>query len=55
MSLGMVLALAGAVLSTALAGIGSAWGVGLAGQAAAGVVAEDPDQFAKEVIRVLEV
>ena len=32
-----------AVLSTALAGIGSAWGVGLAGQAAAGVVAEDPD------------
>ncbi len=50
MSLGMVLALAGAVLSTALAGIGSAWGVGLAGQAAAGVVAEDPDQFAKVLI-----
>ncbi|MBO7709956.1 MAG: V-type ATP synthase subunit K [Lachnospiraceae bacterium] len=50
MSLGMVLALTGAVLSTALAGIGSAWGVGLAGQAAAGVVAEDPDQFAKVLI-----
>ena len=50
MSLGMVLALAGAVLSTALAGVGSAWGVGLAGQAAAGVVAEDPDQFAKVLI-----
>ncbi len=50
MSLGMVLALTGAVLATALAGIGSAWGVGLAGQAAAGVVAEDPDQFAKVLI-----
>ena len=37
-------------MSTALAGIGSAWGVGLAGQAAAGVVAEDPDQFAKVLI-----
>ena len=47
MSLGMVFALTGAVLATILAGMGSAWGVGLAGQAAAGVVAEDPDQFAK--------
>jgi len=50
MSTGMVLALLGAVLSTVLAGIGSAWGVGMAGQAAAGVVAEDPDQFAKVLI-----
>ena len=50
MSLGMVFALIGAVLSTALAGIGSAWGVGVAGQAAAGVVSEDPDQFAKVLI-----
>lgn len=50
MSLGMVLALLGAVLATALAGIGSAWGVGIAGQAAAGVVAEDPEQFAKVLI-----
>ena len=50
MSLGMVFALTGAVLSTILAGMGSAWGVGLAGQAAAGVVAEDPDQFAKVLL-----
>lgn len=50
MSLGMVLALLGAVLATALAGIGSAWGVGLAGQAASGVTAEDPEQFAKVLI-----
>ena len=48
--MGMVYALLGAVLSTALAGIGSAWGVGMAGQAAAGVTAEDPDQFAKVLI-----
>lgn len=50
MSLGMVFALAGAALATALAGVGSAWGVGIAGQAAAGVTAEDPDQFAKVLI-----
>ena len=50
MSMGMVWALLGAVLATALAGIGSAWGVGKAGQAAAGVTAEDPDQFAKVLI-----
>ncbi len=53
MTLGMVLALTGAVLSTALAGIGSAWGVGIAGQAAAGVVSEDPEQFAKVLIMQL--
>lgn len=50
MSTGMVWALLGAALATALAGIGSAWGVGIAGQAAAGVTAEDPDQFAKVLI-----
>ena len=42
---GIVLAAAAAVLSAALAGIGSAMGVGMAGQAAAGVVSEDPDRF----------
>ena len=50
MSMGMVWALLGAALATALAGIGSAWGVGIAGQAAAGVTAEDPDQFAKVLL-----
>ena len=50
MNSGMVFAILGAALSTALAGIGSAWGVGIAGQAAAGVVSEDPDQFAKVLL-----
>jgi len=50
MSTGMVLALTGAVLATILAGIGSALGVRLAGQAAAGVTAEQPDLFAKVLI-----
>ncbi len=50
MSLGFTLALIGAALATILAGIGSAWGVGIAGQAAAGVVSEQPDQFAKVLI-----
>ncbi len=36
-----------------LAGIGSAIGVGIAGQAAAGVVTEDPDKFAKVLIMQL--
>ncbi len=50
MNMGMVFAILGAALSAALAGIGSAWGVGIAGQAAAGVVSEDPDQFAKVLL-----
>ena len=44
---GIVWALLGAAISVALAGIGSAIGVGTAGRAAAGVVTEDPDKFAK--------
>ena len=50
MSLGMVFAVLGAALSTLFAGMGSAWGVGMAGQAAAGVVSEDPEQFAKVLL-----
>ena len=41
---GNALAILGAVIA-ALAGIGSAMGVGIAGQAASGVVAEDPKKF----------
>ena len=41
---GQALALFGAAIA-ALAGIGSAIGVGVAGQAASGVVAEDPKLF----------
>lgn len=50
MSMGFFMALLGASLATILAGMGSAWGVGAAGQAAAGVVSEDPSQFAKVLI-----
>ena len=50
MSLGVVFALLGAALAVILAGMGSAYGVGVAGQAASGVVAEDPSQFAKVLI-----
>ncbi|MBP1755523.1 MAG: permease [Firmicutes bacterium] len=49
-SLGIVFALLGAVLAALLSGMGSAKGVGLAGQAAAGVVTEDPSKFGKVLI-----
>ena len=47
---GLVWALLGAALSVVLAGCGSAYGVGVAGQAASGVVTEDPSKFAKVLI-----
>ena len=37
-------------MAVILAGMGSAYGVGIAGQAAAGVVTENPAQFAKVLI-----
>ena len=43
MSLGQVLALVAAALSTLLAGMGSAKGVGMAGQTNAGVSTENPE------------
>ena len=46
----IVYALLGAALAVILAGMGSAYGVGVAGQAAAGVVTEDPAKFAKVLI-----
>lgn len=48
--LGIVYALLGAAIAVLLAGAGSAIGVGIAGQAAAGVVTEDPSKFAKVLI-----
>lgn len=52
-STGVILALIGAGMAMVLAGIGSAIGVGLVGQAGSGVVTEDPDKFGK--ILVLEI
>lgn len=43
--LGLFFAILGAALAALLAGCGSAKGVGMAGQAAAGVVTDDPSQF----------
>ena len=51
--MGMVYALLGAAVAVFLAGAGSAIGVGSAGQAASGVVTEDPSNFAKVLIMQL--
>ncbi len=48
--MGIVFALLGAVLAALLGGIGSAIGVGMTGQAAAGVVTEDPGKFGKVLV-----
>ncbi|WP_027623245.1 V-type ATP synthase subunit K [Clostridium lundense] len=47
---GMLFALLGAFLATALPGIGSARGVGLVGEAASGLITEDPDKFGQALI-----
>ncbi|GAB1475905.1 V-type ATP synthase subunit K [Bacillota bacterium] len=46
---GIFLSMAGAAMA-ALAGIGSAIGIGIAGQAAAGVISEDPKKFGQTLI-----
>jgi V/A-type H+-transporting ATPase subunit K len=43
--LGLAVAIAGAALAAILGGIGSAIGIGYTGQAANGVLSEDPDKF----------
>ncbi|MGI6150904.1 MAG: V-type ATP synthase subunit K [Christensenellales bacterium] len=50
MSTGTIIAIIGAAFAAILAGIGSAYGVRLTGQAAAGVVAEKPDLFGKLLV-----
>ena len=50
MTFGTVLAIFGAVLAALMAGAGSAKATGLAGQAASGVVTEDPSKFSKVLI-----
>jgi V/A-type H+/Na+-transporting ATPase subunit K len=47
---GLLFALLGAALATALPGIGSAKGVGLVGEAASGLITEDPDKFGQTLI-----
>ena len=49
-NMGVALALLGAAIAALFAGVGSAIGVGIAGQAAAGVVTEDPNKFSKVLV-----
>ena len=49
-NIGVLLALLGAVLAALVAGIGSAIGVGMTGEAAAGVVTEEPALFSKVLV-----
>ena len=48
--MGFFFAVLGIALASLLPGIGSAIGVGLAGQAAAGVVTDDPGKFGKALV-----
>ena len=50
MTLGFAIALFGAAMAAALAGVGSAKGTGIAGEAAAGVVSEEPEKFGKAMV-----
>ena len=49
-NMGAIFSLLGAALAVGLAGAGSARGVGVAGEAAAGVIAEDPGKFGKVMV-----
>lgn len=49
MEWGLVFAIAGAATVMAVSGFGSAIGVALAGQAAGGVMSEDPEKFGKMI------
>ncbi len=49
-NLGLFMAVLGATFAALFAGIGSAKGVGLVGEAAAGVVSVDPSKFSKVLI-----
>jgi V/A-type H+-transporting ATPase subunit K len=50
MDLGLILAISGAAAAAILAGIGSALGVRLVGEVAAGLISEDPEKFGKVLI-----
>ena len=50
---GIFFALLGASIATALAGVGSARGVGSAAQAAMGVLSEDSSKFGKMLVLTL--
>ncbi len=47
---GLGLTILGIALATFMSGIGSAKGIGIVGEAASGVITEDPDKFGKALI-----
>ena len=47
MNVGLFLAILGAALAVALAGTGSAKGIGIVGTTASGALSEDPKKFGK--------
>lgn len=49
MDAGLAFAIAGAIIVMAISGVGSAIGVALAGQAAGGVMTEDPEKFGRMI------
>lgn len=49
-NLGLALAIVGAAFAALLSGMGSARGVGIVGEAAAGLIGEDPSKFTKVLI-----
>lgn len=49
---GLIFALFGAALAVGLAGIGSAKGIGIAGEAAASLMSEEPEKFGKSILLV---
>ena len=52
MEIGLALSMAGVAVAVLLGGIGSAWGVAIAGEAASGVLTEDPDKFGRLLVMV---
>lgn len=47
---GMIISTFGAAIAVGLAGVGSAKGISLAGQAAAGLISEEPDRFGQALV-----
>jgi len=52
MELGIALALAGVAIAVFLGGMGSAWGIAIAAEAAGGVLTEDPEKFGRLLVMV---
>src|SRR3989339_730276 len=50
MEIGLALALGGVAIAVLFAGMGSAWGIAIAGEAAGGVLTEDPEKFGKLLV-----